>query len=86
MPVVFRLNGFKFFFYSNEGSPREPAHIHVRRAGADAKVWIEPTVELAGSNGFNSRELSVIIRLVIEHRSKIERAWHEHFGDGGSFR
>ncbi len=27
MPVILRLNGFKFFFYSNEGNPREPALI-----------------------------------------------------------
>jgi len=24
MPVVFRDKGFRFFFYSNEGNPREP--------------------------------------------------------------
>jgi hypothetical protein len=24
MPVVFRYKGVRFFFYSNEGSPREP--------------------------------------------------------------
>jgi len=30
MPVVLRYKGFRFFFYSNEDSPREPVHIHVR--------------------------------------------------------
>ena len=35
MPVVLRLEGFKFFFYSNEGNPQEPAHIHVRKAGEE---------------------------------------------------
>ena len=29
MPVVFRYKGFRFFFYSNEGNPREPVHVHV---------------------------------------------------------
>jgi len=42
MPVVFRLNGFKFFFYSNEGDPREPPHIHVTKGGAKAKFWLRP--------------------------------------------
>ncbi|WP_248843036.1 DUF4160 domain-containing protein [Comamonas thiooxydans] len=34
MPVILRYQGFKLFFYSNEGNPLEPAHIHVsaRRA------------------------------------------------------
>lgn len=30
MPVMLRLNGYKFFFYSNKGNSREPTHIHVR--------------------------------------------------------
>ncbi len=34
MPVVFRSGDLTFFFYSNEGNPREPVHIHVRKAGA----------------------------------------------------
>lgn len=37
MPVVFRRDGFRFFFYSNEGDPREPIHVHVRKGDADAK-------------------------------------------------
>jgi hypothetical protein len=27
----FRFGGFRFFFYSNEGDPWEPVHIHVER-------------------------------------------------------
>ena len=38
MPTVFRIDGFRFFFYSNEGNPREPVHVHVRKAGAEAKL------------------------------------------------
>ena len=37
MPTVFRERGFRFFFYSNEGSPREPVHIHVEKADLEAK-------------------------------------------------
>ena len=36
MPVVFRYKSFRFFFYSNEGNPREAMHIHVR--GVDGEV------------------------------------------------
>ncbi|MCJ7993606.1 DUF4160 domain-containing protein [Rhizobium cremeum] len=81
MPVVLRSDGYIFFFYSNEGDPREPIHIHVRKGGAEAKIWLEPSVALAESNGFNSRELSVIIRLALESEAKIKRAWHDHFGN-----
>jgi len=47
MPVVFRYQGLTFFFYSNEGDPREPIHIHVRAGGAIAKVWLEPLIGIA---------------------------------------
>jgi len=29
MPLVFRWKGYRFHFFSNEGDPREPVHIHV---------------------------------------------------------
>ncbi len=47
MPVVFRYKGYRFFFYSNEGNPREPLHIHVRKGDAIAKLWLEPFPEVA---------------------------------------
>jgi hypothetical protein len=42
MPVILRYKGYTFFFFSNEGNPREPLHVHVRRADASAKFWVEP--------------------------------------------
>ena len=44
MPVVFRDGGLRYYFYSNEGLPREPRHIHVKGGGKDAKIWLEPEV------------------------------------------
>ncbi|MEO8762367.1 MAG: DUF4160 domain-containing protein, partial [Bacteroidia bacterium] len=32
MPIVLRVNGYIFWFYSNENN--EPAHIHVRKGGS----------------------------------------------------
>jgi len=57
MPVVFRHKGFRFFFYSNEGDPREPAQIHVTKDGIDAKFWLRPIVLLEYNDGFNARTL-----------------------------
>jgi hypothetical protein len=79
MPVALRLDGFKFFFYANEGSPREPAHIHVRKAGAEAKFWLVPQVRLARNDGFDAHTLRQIADMVTEHRQFLERAWNEHF-------
>lgn len=53
MPVVFRRRGLSYFFYSNEGQPPEPPHIHIRGGGRDAKIWLEPEVSIDESYGFN---------------------------------
>ena len=55
MPAVFRLEGFRFHFFSNEGDPREPIHIHIAKAGADAKFWLYPEIQLAYNRGFDAR-------------------------------
>ena len=47
MPVVFRYKGFCFFFCSNEGSPREPIHMHVIGQGGEAKFWTTPVVTVS---------------------------------------
>lgn len=80
MPAVFREGGFQFFFYSNEGNPREPLHVHVRRGGDRAKVWLAPNAVLAESAGFNAQELRVLLEIARRRRADIERAWNEHFG------
>ncbi|MGX5721891.1 DUF4160 domain-containing protein [Shinella zoogloeoides] len=81
MPVVFRHQNLTFFFYSNEGDPREPVHVHVRAGGAIAKIWLDPLIGIAESRGFNSRELSAILRLVAERRHLIEKTLHEYFSN-----
>ena len=84
MPVVFRDAGLRYYFFSNEGAPREPPHIHIKGGGRDAKIWLEPEVAVADSYGFNARELSAILRTVADNRDGILRAWHEHFANGRS--
>jgi hypothetical protein len=79
MPVVFRYKGYRFFFFSNEGDPPEPLHIHVRRGGATAKFWLSPP-GIAESYGMNSTELAELMRVAEENKELIERYWNEHFG------
>jgi len=79
MPVVLRIDGLKFMFFSNEGTPREPCHIHVRSERREAKFWLVPEVSLAYNRGFDSRALKTAEQLVEEHRDFLERAWNEYF-------
>jgi hypothetical protein len=86
MPVVFRERGFRFHFYSFEGSPREPVHIHVQGGNADAKFWVGDAVALAYNRGLNSRDLALVTLIIRARRAEIREAWFGHFGkpDGGT--
>ncbi|MBO4628386.1 MAG: DUF4160 domain-containing protein [Treponema sp.] len=44
MPTVLNKKGYRFFFFSNEGNPLEPCHIHVRKNGALAKFWVSEEI------------------------------------------
>ena len=79
MPVILRFKGYVFFFYSNEGNPLGPAHIHVRNAESEAKFWLESDISLARNDGFNSKELKEIFVIVEAHRMQFTEAWYDYF-------
>jgi len=79
MPVVFSYKGYRFFFYSNEGNPLEPLHIHVRRNDKLAKIWLEPAISVAKSYGFSPKELNWILKIVYNRKEEIRSTWNEFF-------
>ena len=79
MPVVFRERGFRFFFYSNEGSPIEPVHSHVEKDDVEAKFWLNPGVRVAYNDGYDACTLRELLGIVEANRDRIERAWDEFF-------
>ena len=80
MPAVFRYRGIRFHFFSNEGNPREPIHIHAEGAGGEAKFWLRPDVRVASNAGFDRRTLAELVAVVEQQRDLIERSWNEYFG------
>lgn len=79
MPKVFDWNGYRFHFFSNEGDPREPVHIHATKAPATAKFWLRPDVAVSYNKGFNAKVLSQLVSVIEERADEIESAWNEHF-------
>ncbi len=59
MPTVLRVDGYRFFFFSNEGN--ESPNIHVQQAERYAKYWLQP-LQLASSPDY-SRAMSPQNRL-----------------------
>ncbi|MCQ3939464.1 MAG: hypothetical protein DPW18_20825 [Chloroflexi bacterium] len=65
MPVVLRVNGFKFFFYQADVA-NEPAHVHVAKDGNEAKFWLDP-IRIAREGRFRKSDLRDIERIIREN-------------------
>ena len=76
MPTVLRINGFRFFFFSNKG--KEPVHIHIEKGDGYAKFWLNPIINVTNYN-FNSKELKQISLIIEENKELLKRAWDEYF-------
>ncbi len=74
MPVILRVDGFKFFFFSDEGN--EPIHIHVEKGDGAAKFWMNP-VRLAKNFGMKPVDLSRVRSILEENEKLIEEKWNE---------
>lgn len=78
MPTVLRWNGYRFYFFSHEGS--EPPHIHIDKAGNSAKFWLQP-VGLARNYGYTDRDLNRLHDKLVELNAELIAEWHDYFAD-----
>ena len=76
-PTVLRSRGYRFYFFSRE---EMRPHVHVRHATGDAKIWLDPQVELAHNWGLTPVRVATALRLAREHEHEIRAAWTTHFG------
>ena len=54
-------------------------HVHVHHAEGEAKLWLEPHMEVADNYGLSSLRLAQAVRIVEAHEDEIRRAWKAHF-------
>ena len=63
MPVVINIFGYKIYFWTNEGKPLEPIHVHVSQKPNPkaTKIWLLSTgkVKIANNNS-NFDKYSVV--------------------------
>jgi len=79
MPKVFEIEGYRGFFFSNEGTPLERIHIHVKKGEGEAKFWITPDIRLAESWSMKVSELTRAQEIIVEHRLEILDLWNRYF-------
>jgi len=76
MPTVLFKNGWRFFFFANEGD--EPIHIHVVKAEKSCKFFLnEVQVELSLSSQRNmiGRDLKEVKEIIFENFNYIVESW-----------
>jgi hypothetical protein len=76
MPTILRVGPYRLFFYSGDGG--EPAHVHIERDDAVAKVSLNP-VRLERNVGFRAAELRRIEQIVADNRQRLLEAWDDFF-------
>ena len=62
MPVVLRVNGYKFFFYEAD-VVNEPPHVHITKDGNEAKFWLNP-IQVEREGRFRKTDLRDIERII----------------------
>ena len=75
MPTVLRINGYRFFFFSDEHMPQ---HIHIEKAGSYVRIVLD-THEVTDSYKISSKEINKLIKLVEENKETLKGAWDEYF-------
>jgi len=61
-----RVSGFRFHFYSDEGT--EPPHIHVESGDGECKFWLAP-IALTRNRRMSAVDIRKVERLVYEHQT-----------------
>ena len=76
-PNVLVIGGYRIVIYTAEHGP---AHVHVISADRLAKFYLDP-VALVENNGFLSRELRRIERIIIDNQQLLLDAWRGIHGE-----
>ena len=78
MPTVLFKNGWRFFFFANEGD--EPIHIHAMKADKSCKFMInEELVEITLSKHkrMNNKDIKLVKEIIFENFNYIVESWKE---------
>ena len=75
MPTILRIDGYRFFFFSDEHSPQ---HIHIEKGDGYARIELD-SFKITDSYNLNSKELKKLTDLVKKNNEKLVKAWNEYF-------
>lgn len=85
MPQVFKLGSYWVYFWTNEGRPLEPVHVHISQGKPTSnatKVWITKAGKclLCNNNSqIPSRTLRNMMRIIEARSSEVLQEWLKYF-------
>lgn len=82
MPTVLYLRGWRFHFYSNEGT--EPIHIHAQKGDAECKYWLDLElydIQEAYAYNMTKRDTRDVRKIILQNFDEIVEAWNTYFGE-----
>lgn len=90
MPTIIRAFNYHIYFWSNEGKPLEPIHVHVSRQLGEKslKIWInsDGTAEIAENNSdIPIKDINRLLKTIEEFSEKIIKDWKEYFKEEPTF-
>ena len=71
MPQILRIGPYSIYFWSNEGDPLEPIHVHVAKGKPTpnaTKIWLTKSGDcILASNGskISNKELNELMEFII---------------------
>ena len=87
MPQLLRIGPYSIYFWSNEGDPLEPIHVHISEGRAKStatKIWITSTGNVLLSNNNSQipeRILKKLMRMIAANSDDIINEWINRFGE-----
>lgn len=85
MPQVFKIGSYWVYFWSNEGEPLEPVHVHVSEGSPTSnatKIWITKHGKcyLCNNNSkIPNRVLENIMDIIEARSSEVIQKWCDFF-------
>ena len=76
-PTILREKEYRFFFFSREETGPQ---IHIYCGDGEAKIWLDPQIELATNYRLSKLQLREIAAIIEAHYDELKAAWNEYFG------
>lgn len=87
MPQVFKVGSYWVYFWTNEGEPLEPIHVHINEGAPSehaTKIWLTKAGKaLLCHNRSKIPEIMLrrLMRLIESRSAEIQKKWLDYFGE-----